>query len=239
MRIAMIVPFGLGPKGTMRMRALPMAQALAARGHGVEMFLAPWSNPEDSGRAEKRGGVKIHNISLLPSVPLLRHLIITWQLLFQALRRRPDIVHCFKPKAYSGLVAMGVWFLHKTGLTKARLVMDSDDWEGTGGWNDIEDYTWLQKRVFAFQERWGLAHCHALTVASRALQTLAWSVGVEPGKVFYVPNGLRVEWPLEPWLPKGRSTVLLYTRFFKFTLERVVEIWQRGSKQSPKRNSWW
>ena len=38
MRIAMIGPFGLGPKGTMRMRALPMAQALAARGHEVVLL---------------------------------------------------------------------------------------------------------------------------------------------------------------------------------------------------------
>ena len=62
----MIGPFGLGPKGTTRMRALPMAQALTARGHEVEIFLAPWGNPEDAGREEERGGVKIHNITLPP-----------------------------------------------------------------------------------------------------------------------------------------------------------------------------
>ncbi|MCJ7667572.1 MAG: glycosyltransferase, partial [Anaerolineae bacterium] len=177
MRVAMIGPFGLGPKGTMRMRALPMAQALTARGHEVEIFLAPWGNPEDSGREEERGGVKIHNTTLLPSIPLLGHLIITWRLLLRALKSKPHIIHCFKPKAYSGLVAMAIWFVHKIGLTRARLVVDSDDWEGTGGWNDIENYTWLQKRFFAFQEKWGLTHCHALTVASRALETLAWSLG--------------------------------------------------------------
>ncbi len=223
----MIGPFGLGPKGTMRMRALPMAQALTARGHEVEMFLAPWSNPEDSGREEERGGVEIYNITLPPSIPLVGHLIITWRLLSRALKSKPHIVHCFKPKAYSGLVAMAIWFLRKVGLASVGLVMDSDDWESTGGWNEIENYTWLQKRFFAFQEKWGFTHCHALTVASRALETLAWSVGVEPGKVFYVPNGLRVEAPFEPSPPKGRPTVLFYTRFFEFTLERMVEIWQR------------
>jgi len=223
----MIGPFGLGPKGTMRMRALPMAQALTARGHEVEIFLAPWSNPEDSGREEERGGVKIHNISLPPSISLLGHLIITWRLLSRALKRKPRIVHCWKPKGYSGLVAMAIWFLRKVGLASVGLVMDSDDWEGTGGWNEIENYTWLQKRFFAFQEKWGLPHCDAVTVASRALETLTWSVGVEPGKVFYVPNGLRVEGHFESSPPKGRPTVLLYTRFFEFTLERMVEIWQR------------
>jgi len=235
----MIGPFGLGPKGTMRMRALPMAQALAARGHEVEMFLAPWSNPEDSGSEEERGGVKIHNITFPPSIPLLGHLIITWRLLSRALKSNPHIVHCFKPKAYSGLVAMAIWFMRKVGLTSVGLVMDSDDWEGTGGWNEIENYTWLQKRFFAFQEKWGLLHCDVLTVASRALQTLAWSLGVKPGNVFYVPNGTPLESPEveispEPSTSKERPTVLLYTRFFEFSLERVVEIWKGVVEAIPE-----
>ena len=226
----MIGPFGLGPKGTMRMRALPMAQALTARGHEVGMFLPPWSNPEDSGREEERGGVKIHNVTLPPSIPLLGHLIITWRLLWRALKSKPHIVHCFKPKAYSGLVAMAIWFLRKVGLASVGLVMDSDDWEGRGGWNEIENYTWLQKWFFAFQEKWGVLHCDAMTVASRALQTLAWSLGVKPRNVFYLPNGMPLE-SLELEIPlqqasKGRPTVLLYTRFFEFSLERVVVIWK-------------
>ena|GEM_PF-5789976 len=70
MKVAMIGPFALGPKGTMRMRGLPMVRGLTAGDHEVEMFLAPWSNPEDSGRQEERGGVKIqtsHSRSLSPS----------------------------------------------------------------------------------------------------------------------------------------------------------------------------
>jgi len=238
LRIALIGPFGLGPKGTMRMRALPMALALTARGYEVEIFLPPWSNPGDSGREEVKGGVKIHNITLPPSIPLLGHLIITWRLLSRALKSKPHIVHCFKPKAYSGLVAMAIWFLRKVGLASVGLVMDSDDWEGTGGWNEIENYTWLQKRFFAFQEKWGLLHCDAVTVASRALQTLAWSLGVKPESVFYVPNGMPLE-SLElethpQQASKERPTVLLYTRFFEFSLERVVEIWKGVVEAIPE-----
>ncbi|MCJ7667089.1 MAG: glycosyltransferase family 4 protein, partial [Anaerolineae bacterium] len=232
---------------TMRMRALPMAQALTARGHEVEIFLAPWGNPEDSGREEERGGVKVHNITLPASIPLLGHLIITWRLLLRALKSKPHIIHCFKPKAYSGLVAMAIWFLRSVGLAHVGLVIDSDDWEGRGGWNEIENYTWWQKRFFAFQEKWGLLHCEAVTVASRALQTLAWSLGVKPGNVFYVPNGmplenLELENALQPApgptrlgpAPKERPTVLLYTRFFEFSLERVVEIWKGVVEAIPE-----
>jgi len=35
MNIAMLGPFGLRPKSTMRRRALPLGKALVARGHGV------------------------------------------------------------------------------------------------------------------------------------------------------------------------------------------------------------
>ena len=230
MNIVMIGPFGLRPKGTMSVRALPMAQALAARGHRVEMLLPPWNWPQDSGREWETDGVRVVNIALPPPIPLLRYLIITGRLVRRALKANPDVIHCFKPKAYAGLAAMVIWALRKLGLAGVRLVVDSDDWEGPGGWNEIERYSWLEKRFFAFQERWGLTHCDGLTVASRALQTLAWSLGVAPGKVFYMPNGIvrmrdagsRMHDDLGPG-----PTILLYTRFFEFQVERVIEIFRR------------
>ena len=190
MRIVMIGPFGLRPKGTMSVRALPLAKALVANGHRVDVIMPPWSYPQDSGREWEEDGVSIRNVTLPPRFPLFWHLIVTWRLVRCALALRPDVVHCFKPKGYAGLVALAFWLLKRLGLTKARLIVDSDDWEGKGGWNEIEPYTGLQKRFFTWQERWGLTHCDALTVASRALETIVWSLGVAPGKVFYVPNGL-------------------------------------------------
>jgi glycosyltransferase involved in cell wall biosynthesis len=149
------------------------------------------------------------------------------------------VVHCFKPKAYAGLSAAVIWFLQRLGWTQVRLVVDSDDWEGWGGWNEIGDYTWVQKRFFAWQERWGLTHCDALTVASRALQTLAWSLGVAPKRVFYVPNGANLQ-PPTPNLQSPISnlqppfSVLLYTRFFEFQAERVIEVFERVAAEVPE-----
>jgi len=174
----------------MSVRALPLAKALVANGHRVDVIMPPWSYPQDSGREWEEDGVSIRNVTLPPRFPLFWHLIVTWRLVRCALALRPDVVHCFKPKGYAGLVALAFWLLKRLGLTKARLIVDSDDWEGKGGWNEIEPYTGLQKRFFTWQERWGLTHCDALTVASRALETIVWSLGVAPGKVFYVPNGL-------------------------------------------------
>jgi glycosyltransferase involved in cell wall biosynthesis len=232
MRIVFIGPFGLRVKGTMNWRAVPMAKALADRGHQVDIILPPWDCPEDNGREWKEGGVGVHNISLPPRLPLLFHLLVTWRLVKRSMTLKPDVVHCFKPKAYTGLSAMVVWFLRKLGLMKVRLVVDSDDWEGWGGWNEFGQYTWAQKRFFAWQERWGLTHCEAVTVASRALQTLAWSLGVLPEQVLYVPNGANLQSRIS--ILHSSFSALLYTRFFEFPAERVIEIFERVTAEVPE-----
>ncbi|HEX2513840.1 MAG TPA: glycosyltransferase, partial [Chloroflexota bacterium] len=43
------------------------------------------------------------------------------------------------------------------------LVLDTDDWEGFGGWNEYEAYPWWQKQLCDWQERWGLTHAGAVT----------------------------------------------------------------------------
>jgi glycosyltransferase involved in cell wall biosynthesis len=184
----MIGPFGLRPKGTMSVRALPMARALAVRGHSVTVILPPWQNPEDAGQHWEEDGVAVENVPLPPRVPGLFYLLTALRLARRALALRPDVVHLFKPKAYSGLAH---WLL--SWLPRARrpcLVVDTDDWEGPGGWNEIGGYTPAQRRFFAWQERWGLAHADTVTVASRALESLVWALGVPPERVFYVPNGV-------------------------------------------------
>jgi len=229
MRIVMVGPFGLRPRGTMAVRALPMARALVARGHAVTLLLPPWQNPEDAGRRWEEDGVAVENILLPPRIPLLFHLLTGLRLARRALALRPDVVHLFKPKAYSGLAH---WLLARLPRTRRpRLVVDTDDWEGPGGWNDLAPYTAAQRRFFAWQERWGLTHADAVTVASRTLQSLVWALGVPPRRVFYVPNGARCG-PGSAG-PNLQSTILLYTRFFEFPVSRVVEVVRRVREVVP------
>ena len=235
MHIVMIGPFGMRPRGTMSARALPMALALAARGHSVTLLLPPWQNPEDAGQCWKKNGVAIENIPLPPSIPGLFHLLTAIRLARRALALRPDVVHLFKPKSYSGLTH---WLLARLpSARRPRMVVDSDDWEGAGGWNEIGGYTSAQRRFFAWQERWGLTHADAVTVASRTLESLVWAMGVPPRHVFYVPNGVE-ERRLEIGDCKPREgkrpIILLYTRFFEFPVSRVIEVLQRVREQIPK-----
>jgi len=234
----MIGPFGLMPKGTVNRRALPMAKALAAEGHRVEVILPPWDHPRDSGREWVEEGVKVCNIALPPRLPLIQHLVIVWRLVRRALAAAPDVVHCFKPIGYSGFAAMALWLLKRLRLSKTRLVIDSDDWEGKGGWSEVRGYPWAQRRLFTWQERWCMTHCDALIVASRALETIAWSLGVKRDRVFYVPNGMMESSQQAahhpPPLAHRSLRVLLYTRFLEYGLERVVDIFRQVLAEVPE-----
>ena len=235
MNIVIIGPFGLRPRTTMGVRALPMAEALAARGHVVTMLLPPWRNPEDAGRSWEENGVAVENIPLPPRIPGLFHLLTALRLVRRVQALRPDVVHLFKPKAYSGL---SHWLLAR--LPRARrpwLVVDTDDWEGPGGWNEISGYTPAQRRFFAWQERWGLTHADAVTVASRALESIVWALGVPSPQVFYVPNGAlssqHVTRNMQHATRNTQPIILLYTRFFEFPVSRVIEVLNRVRERIP------
>lgn len=174
MNVVMIGPFGLKPRGTMSVRALPMAKALAARRHSVTILLPPWQNLKDAGKRWEEDDVAIENIDLPPRIPILFHMLTALRLTRRAMALRPDVVHLFKPKAYSGLAH---WLLARA--RRPRLVVDTDDWEGPGGWNKIGRYTPAQRRSFAWQERWGCRHsgCSTSPMASR---TGTWAVRRPP-----------------------------------------------------------
>jgi glycosyltransferase involved in cell wall biosynthesis len=244
MQIVLVGPFGLQPKGTMSGRALPLARALAARGHAVTMLLPPWDDPDRAGQSWVEEGVQVVNVPLPPRLPLLFHMWLTVTLVRRALAAKPAVIHLFKPKAYAGLVHLALWGLRRLTGPRLRLVVDADDWERA--WNERLPYSPLQKKFFTWQEKWGLRHADAVTVASRALAELAVSeVGVEPAGIFYVPNGYGPTADRRPPTAKSGdpapsaayrqpATILLYSRFAEFQLAQVVGLVQRVAAQWPE-----
>jgi glycosyltransferase involved in cell wall biosynthesis len=232
MRIVMIGPFGLHPRGTMSVRALPLAQALFARGHSVTLLLPPWQNPEDAGKSWEEGDVQVENVALPAGVPGWFHWRLAATLVRRAVALKPDVIHTFKPKAYAGLTHLAL-------RRRFPVVVDTDDWEGYGGWNDLNPYPALLKRFFAWQERWGLTRATAVTVASRALQTLVWAMGGPPERVFYLPNGYipRPAYPSTAAITH-RPTLLLYTRFFEYKVERLWRIVEGVRARIPDVRLW-
>jgi glycosyltransferase involved in cell wall biosynthesis len=204
---------------------LPLAQALVARGHAVRIVAPPVQNPQDAGRQDLYDGVPVIHTALPRFAGAAGVAQQVQALLRAALAERPDVLHLFKPKGYSGLAAL----LARKLRPSLPLVVDTDDWEGWGGWNDLLPYPRAAKALFAWQERDLPRRADAVTVASRTLQTQVWGFGVPPERVVYIPNGIgRSEigdLSSEPQLPSSdlRSPILLlYTRFWEFDVRDLV-----------------
>lgn len=180
MKIVYLAPFAFSPKATVSARMLPMATALVRHGHEVTIVLPPYDNPADSGKVWQHEGVRLENMPLNPSpsqLPLARaawdagqYLWLAQQLAQRVRQLHPDALHVFKPV---GPGALALWLLTRAPRPMPhtpRLIVDNDDWEGAGGWLDINPYPAPQKAVMAWQERSTLLHAQVITVASQVLQ---------------------------------------------------------------------
>src|SRR5262249_27868523 len=139
MRIAFIGGFAFTPKGTIRARVHPLAAELVKRGHEATIFLLPYDNIADYGREWELEGVEIRNVGGMEQLDRTQTAkngspIAYPQLLLELIRRvdayQPDVIHVFKPKGFAG--AAGSYFM----LRGHSVVLDCDDWEGWGGWNE-------------------------------------------------------------------------------------------------------
>lgn len=181
MRIAFICGFAWEPKGTVRLRAFPIAAELVRRGHEVTIFLTPYDNLAYSGKEWWSEGVRIFNV-----------LIPRWRLGFPAVIANlarsvrsfsPDVVHVFKPKGFAGAVAEVLM-----ATSSLPIILDCDDWEGWGGWNEVKPYPWAVKQFIDWQERHLIRRVQAVSVASRVLFSRAMEVRGASMGISYLPN---------------------------------------------------
>ncbi|NOZ28099.1 MAG: glycosyltransferase family 4 protein [Chloroflexi bacterium] len=226
MRVTMVGPFGMRTRGTMWRRAAPIARALARRDHQVTVVVPPWDSPRDAGRIWEDDGVRIVN------TPIGHPARILGWMLWEVLDGHPDVVHIFKPKAYAGFVLQLLWHARQLGLWHGRLILDADDWEGSGGWNERLGYPAPARWLFAWQERWGFRHADALTVASKWLAAQAHALGAQ--RVAHVPNGVDpAMYSKRPSRAPDEPTALLLTRFVEFTPAQLVDIWSPVHARLP------
>jgi glycosyltransferase involved in cell wall biosynthesis len=183
LRIAFVCGFAWEPKGTVRARAFPLAAEVVSRGHEVTIFTAPYDNPSESRKEDVLEGVRILNIAVDPVPNLLQVPLLVKRLCRVVQSYCPDVVHVFKPKGYAG--AACAWLLMKN---FGGLVLDCDDWEGWGGWNDVKDYPWIVKEYIDRQEKWLIRRVPAVTTASRILERRVVELRGSSRNVFYVPN---------------------------------------------------
>lgn len=234
--VVMLGTFGFRPKATLRARALAIAQALGSRGWSTMIGTTPWDLPADAGRFWTEAGIPLRNTRTVhPALwPLAVREMVSW-----VPANEPTIVHVFKPKGFGDLA--GRWLRRRH-----PLVVDMDDWEGDGGWNDTGLYGPLQRRVFQWQEQTLPPRADAVTAASRTLERYALDLGGPRDRVFYVPNGLTGQrldelTPDPAMVATLRATtisgpgpwVLLYTRFVEFDPVDLVRFLVRVRQELP------
>jgi glycosyltransferase involved in cell wall biosynthesis len=236
MHIAIAGNFGLTGNQTMAARALPIAEALAGQGHVVRMVL-PVRRRGDGAPADKPG-VEIR-YAAGPGAGLLTYLFQIAVLVWLCVRWRPAVVYGFKPIAHSAAVIAFFLLLRRLGMYHGIVALDTDDWEGDGGWNEKQPFPGWLKRLVSWQEKWTLRHADVVTAASLELAKLADECGAH--KVAYVPNclaqtpraasgtGEPSRWPRDGQGPR----VLVYTRFVEYRLERLVATFEAILSRIP------
>lgn len=184
MNIVMLAPFALSPKATVSARILPMASALARRGHRLTVLIPPYDHPADAGLSYDVSGVRVENVRMGPAISGLDLLATALRLARRALALRPEVLYVFKP---TGLGALAAQLLRLTGI--GTFALDNDDWEGRGGWLDVNPYPAAYKLALGAQERANLRAAAVVTCASDVLaeRTTALRRGGEDALVF--PNG--------------------------------------------------
>jgi len=182
MKLALVCGFAWEPKGTVRARAFPLAAELARRGHEVRIFTVPYDNPKYSGCEYTRSEVRIVNLKVSKG-SISKLSLAPFRLVRQVCDWGPDVVHVFKPKGFAG--AACELLLRKESV---RVVLDCDDWEGWGGWNEVSHHSWIVKQWVDWQERTLVSRVPVLTVASHVLADRAHSLGKNHEQVFHVPN---------------------------------------------------
>lgn len=240
MKIVFLAPFGIRPKGTLIARLLPLARELKALGHNIVVIAPPYTNPEDSGKTEIVDEIEIRNVELGSGNKIKATLQTSWRMFRAAVEEQPDLVHLFKPKGYGGIASMWLVLRNLFSSGATPLFVDTDDWEGRGGMNEIQTYSSAEKRFFDSQERWLPRKARGVTVASRALQSQIWGLGVPREKTLYLPNCVD---PREKGdgdkvrerhhIEKEAHVVLLYTRFFEFDQKRLHEVFHSIAAEKP------
>ncbi len=238
MRIALLAPFGLQPKATVSARMVPLAHALARRGHMVRLVIPPWDDPSaqttshhaDTSVAtvtsSESGSVAgVHTVALSLPKRLPNSVALTYGLVRQALmptthasapfeseeqRTALQTLTTFRAEVVHVFKPIGYSGLAASGLSALRIpwVLDVDDWEGPGGFSDKNRNSLPERASVLLMEALLPRMARGVTAASRTLQARAWNMGIPRRRVGYMPNGVWRD-RYRSWSDYSRNTVPL------------------------------
>lgn len=248
--IVMVAPFGISKKMTVRSRIIPMALALAKKRYEVTLFIPLWEHDQDLLPPVEYDSFQVMGVCGVKWMPPTLDPILLMRLFRQVLKSRPDVIYCFKPIGYSGAISLLTYVFKrvpvlKQYMTYKKVLVDTDDWEGYGGWAERIETTSLSKYIRAVQEPITLRYCDGVTVVSQGL--LEKVNKIRDGEVYYLPNGLRtddwIKYATVQQVPTELSErlqelgnaplILLYTRFAEFSADRLIDIFVKVLASIP------
>jgi glycosyltransferase involved in cell wall biosynthesis len=228
LRVTFVAPFGLRRRGTTAARVIPLASALARRGHRVQVVIPEWDCPQAAGRGYLVGDAEVRHLAVSPAVETEYSARLLLQTYRAALDGRPDVIHCFKPIGYSGAVALLLRHATSRGRWRGLLAVDADDLEGRDGWAARAGRPGWQVMVLDWQERRAVQSARLVTVASHYLAARARDWRGHGRGIAYLPNAVRNA-PCSPGVAAvarrdAGTQLLLYTRFNEFSPERGARL---------------
>ena len=227
MRILFLAPFGQCEKQTVSRRLLPLARAMAARGHDVELLIPPWDCPHEAGRVQRVAGVGVRWLALGPGARGV-HPRLSRRMVRAVQDFAPDVLVVSKGLGYAGR-AMSAWLARG-----GRALLDVDDLEDERGWGARRN--WLLRRLLARQEAMLAARATGVVFASRFLAD-DLTARHSGQRFLYLPNGLdralervRVE-------ENGR-VALLFTRGNDVDVRRLARVWRAVAERVADAELW-
>ncbi len=230
LRIGMLAPVPLAATGTTAARVLPMARALAATGHRVEVHIPGYPGSTRTAENPRLIGLATAGPLRLPLIGgWLRAVALVVIGVWRLGRGGYDVVHLFRPTGANGLAAALLWALRPG----PAVVLDADACEGAAAHSPLEFPSPVRRWWADLQEQTYLRTNDAFTAASEYLLHRRDRVRLQA----HIPNfcdpvrhrdwsrpGLRAQGRHALGIPDQTPAVLIYTRFAEYPIDSYADL---------------
>ena len=238
MKVGMLAPVALAATGTTAARVLPMARALAAVGHSVDVHVPAYPGVSPPGNP-RLVGLATAGPCHWPIIggwltPLALVLVGVWRLS----RGDYDVVHVFRPAGATGLAAAVLWALRPG----PAVILDSDSHEGSAAISPLEFPSmarrwWADLQVNTFRrtnDAFTTASAYLIRRGSRArLQEQIPNFADPIRHRNWSQPGLREEGRRALGISESSPAVLIYTRFAEYPIDSYAELVEAIREQVP------
>ena len=221
-RMLFLASFGQCRRQTVQRRLLPLARAMAARGHAVRLLIPTWDCPHQTGRRQM-GAVTVVAPALGPGVRGV-YPGLPGRLQREIMAFAPDLLFVSKGLGYAGRAMR--WWMQRGGVA----VLDVDDLEKA--WLEGGSQPW--RRLMLRQEAGLVREAAGVTLASHFLLQY-WRPqrpSDDAASSYLLPNGLTRATSRTP-VEKNPPRALLLTRGHDVDARALTRVWRETLVRAP------